>query len=173
MVIINKPGSDDPQFDQQLLVEEIMGKWHVVRSSLPMWKGKKDVTLTYTPIKPTTDPLSFKDLVEYRGEGKPATSTPSSVKGVDHQQGAARFEWRGSGWLKIATSKWELIGYGGQWAVSFFAKTLFTPAGIDILVRTPGELADDVLDGIARDIVAVGGDVGALAHGLFAVPISV
>lgn len=45
----------------------------------------------------------------------------------------------------MATSDWEILGYGGEgkrgsegedWVVTYFAKTMFTPAGIDIYSRT-------------------------------------
>lgn len=38
----------------------------------------------------------------------------------------------------IASSHWEVLGFGdegdgeGRWVVTYFAKTLFTPAGIDV-----------------------------------------
>lgn len=77
------------------------------------------MTITYKLIEPATDPLSFEDLVQYRSADKPATSALSSIKGVDKQSGApTRYHWRGSGWLRVATSDWEVIGYGGQWCAS-------------------------------------------------------
>lgn len=57
--------------------------------------------------------------------------------------------------LMIASSKWQLLGYnppgedgGGdaeEWAVTFFEKTLFTPAGLDIYARTEKGLPEDLV----------------------------
>lgn len=66
----------------------------------------------------------------------------------------------------IASSKWQLLGYnppgsgdsregGGEsegrkveeeeWAVTFFEKTIFTPAGLDIYARTGKGLPSDLV----------------------------
>lgn len=46
----------------------------------------------------------------------------------------------------IASSNWEVLGYGedtaedgaeNAWIVTYFTKTLFTPAGIDVYSRSP------------------------------------
>ena len=67
------------------------------------------------------------------------TSNPSIAEGWS-------FNWRGKGWLMIASSHWEILGYGEEtaedgsknaWIVTFFTKTLFTPAGIDLYSRNP------------------------------------
>lgn len=59
----------------------------------------------------------------------------------------------------IASSHWEVLGWGdleggGQWAVTYFAKTLFTPAGIDIYAREMNGLPGEVVEGIK---IALGG----------------
>lgn len=51
----------------------------------------------------------------------------------------------------IASSKWQLLGYnppgedGEEWAVTFFEKTLFTPAGLDIYARMEKGLPEDLV----------------------------
>ena len=42
--------------------------------------------------------------------------------------------------LMMISSHWEVLGYGDlenehQWVVTYFSKTLFTPAGIDVYSR--------------------------------------
>ena len=42
--------------------------------------------------------------------------------------------------LMLVSSHWEVLGYGDleteqQWAVTYFSKTMFTPAGIDVYSR--------------------------------------
>ncbi|KIR77199.1 hypothetical protein I306_05790 [Cryptococcus gattii EJB2] len=140
-----------------------MGKWDVVWSTLPMWKDKKDVTITYTPTnrRQETRIVEFEDLVEYRARSsadgsKTYTSkcqnkeprgraNDITVRGIDTLSPAsngATFDWKGKGLLFFVHSHWEVLGYGkdveqGQeWAVTYFSKTLFTPAGIDIYIRT-------------------------------------
>ena len=47
------------------------------------------------------------------------------------------FVWRGKGLLKVARSRWSVVGANDERTVLSirFEKTLFTPAGLDILVR--------------------------------------
>jgi hypothetical protein len=144
-------------------------------------QSKKDVSITYTPILPKTDPLAFDDLVQYRSLKAAVTSAPSTVEGVDtlsaHQQPAtsaggappAQFKWRGKGWLKLITSKWQVLGHGDGWAVTFFEKTLFTPAGLDVYSRDDKGLPGELFEEIVRKATEVGGEIGKLAEGLFEV----
>ena len=57
----------------------------------------------------------------------------------------------------VASSHWEVLGYGhrgpDEWAVTYFAKTLFTPAGIDIYSRSNEGLSEETLQGI-RDALS-------------------
>lgn len=60
----------------------------------------------------------------------------------------------------IASSHWEVLGYGDleegqQWAVTYFAKTLFTPAGIDVYSRMKEGLSEAVMVGIKEALAAV------------------
>ncbi|KIR74296.1 hypothetical protein I310_01898 [Cryptococcus deuterogattii CA1014] len=146
--LLHHPGSTHPSlsdgpdgFDRAWF----MGKWDVVWSTLPMWRDKKE----------------FEDLVEYRARSstdgsktytsKCQNKEPSgraddiAVKGTDTLSPAsngATFDWKGKGLLFFVHSHWEVLGYGKdveqglEWAVTYFSKTLFTPAGIDIYVRT-------------------------------------
>lgn len=61
---------------------------------------------------------------------------PRSIKGIDKPDGEGAWNWRGRGWLRIARSHWEVLGWGNageeRWVVTWFAPTLFTPAGLDI-----------------------------------------
>ncbi|KAH7094019.1 hypothetical protein BKA62DRAFT_721409 [Auriculariales sp. MPI-PUGE-AT-0066] len=173
-ITINAPGTQSPSFNKPLVVEELMGKWHVVRSTLPMWKNKKDVTITYTPRAQAIDqPISFDDLVEYRSASAAADSSPSTVRGVDKQDPAfaQTYNWRGSGWLMIASSRWEIIGLGDDWAVTYFSSTLFTPEGLDIYVRQPGNSSVNPVS-IMLEVEKLDGRVGELAKTFFEVPVS-
>ena len=149
----------------------LKGTWTVTHSTLPMWKTKRNVHITYTvlpnnpkhgAVENTSNQLD--DLVEYQ----PLDSDKvKSVHGIDTAAGAeaGEWDWRGKGWLKIASSHWEVLGWGdesgpsgeatstgnnseSQWAVTYFAKTLFTPAGIDVYSRTDKGLTEETLSAI-------------------------
>lgn len=62
--------------------------------------------------------------------------------------------------LMIASSHWEVLGYGDlenehQWAVTYFAKTLFTPAGIDVYSRKKEGLPAPVLTALKEALAGI------------------
>ncbi|KAF8305157.1 hypothetical protein DL93DRAFT_371183 [Clavulina sp. PMI_390] len=170
-------------------IDKFMGKWHVLHSSLPLWKNKKDVTITYTPLgsvdpssTPSDDPIRFNDIVEYRSASSTSSppSTRSRIEGIDTLQPppkdapdgyrpAASYKWRGKGWLMIASSKWQVLGYGDDWAVTYFSATLFTPAGIDIYSRSEGGVSKKLYENIVSQLTSGGGEMQKLAESLFEV----
>lgn len=152
-----------------------------------MWKKSRNVRITYTPIADTT-PTQLDDVVSYQALGKTDIKT---VKGVDKPfdvpnivapaaesaeavSASMAYGWRGKGWLMIASSKWEILGYGDEngtgnsWVVTYFAKTLFTPAGVDFYSRK-GTLKPETVEIIKAGLAGLGGDVARLAGELFEV----
>ncbi|KAK5108112.1 hypothetical protein LTR62_008766 [Meristemomyces frigidus] len=136
--------------------------WHVTHSSLPLWKDKHNVTINYTPLPPSTSSIPkensdrIDDLVSYQKQGAEKVHT---IHGIDtlapsSTANGARdaWDWRGKGWLKIASSHWEVLGYGEEtgtgkkWVVTCFAATMFTPAGIDIYSQDAGGLGEKTLE---------------------------
>ena len=101
--------------------------------------------------------------------------------------GTGEWNWRGKGWLMIAASHWEVLGWGGgaaaggeesakikkgEWAVTYFAKTLFTPAGIDVYSRDEGGLGEEMVEHIKEALAKSEDDaVKKLADTLFEVKI--
>ncbi|VDB95153.1 unnamed protein product [Peniophora sp. CBMAI 1063] len=178
-IFINPP--DAEEFKPSLDLQDIMGTWYVTHSTLPMWKSKKDVTITYAPI--ADDATRFDDVVEYRSLSSSPDKDRTKIVGVDtlvapEGKPAVRFKWRGRGWLVIASSRWQLLGYGNgsadaddgpAWAVTFFEKTMFTPAGIDIYARTSEGLPDTLVEQIKSGLASLGGQVGDLAGDIFAI----
>ena len=75
----------------------------------------------------------------------------------------------------IASSHWEVLGYGDldgnhQWAVTYFAKTLFTPAGIDVYSRKKEGLSRDMIQQIMEAVAGIEDDgIKRLAHNMFEV----
>ncbi|KAB2578572.1 hypothetical protein BFW01_g12512 [Lasiodiplodia theobromae] len=153
----------------------LQGKWHVTHSTLPMWRSKRNVTITYTALP---DGAKIDDLVEY--QALDGSDKVKSVHGVDTPAADCAgwaWDWRGKGWLVIASSRWEALGYGDedgegerQWAVTYFAKTLFTPAGLDLYSRHPDGLRPRTVEAIKEALARVDDeDVRRLAGGLFEV----
>jgi len=152
-------------------------------------QNRKDVTITYAFKERSGDLIQLDDIVEYRAKTDPPTSKRSTVIGVDTLLApscpggvGSRFKWRGKGWLMIASSRWQILGCQCQpldsatpgtstpeWALTYFAKTLFTPAGMDIYARTPEGLPDVLLQAIISKAKALGGEVGNMAHQFFEV----
>jgi hypothetical protein len=157
-----------------------------------MWKKNRNVRITYTPVS-NTSPAHIDDVVSYQSLSStklktvhgldkpfsvPGTADSESVSKTGTQNGEGEtyaslgYHWRGKGWLMIASSKWEILGYGDEqgtgnsWVVTYFAKTLFTPAGVDVYSRK-GQLTPATLEDIKRALGELGGEVAGLAKDVF------
>ncbi|WP_213815156.1 hypothetical protein [Glaciihabitans sp. dw_435] len=118
--------------DDQTLASLLPGTWTVAATNFPMWLGgdRTDPQFTYTLISP--DPLVLGDDVSFTKK----TGERGHVRGVDRLQGDT-FVWRGRGLLRVAASHWSVVGVSDDASIVVlrFARTLFTPAGIDVIVR--------------------------------------
>ncbi|OBZ68202.1 hypothetical protein A0H81_11926 [Grifola frondosa] len=171
-VAIHPPDVHNPPIIFDL--EQFMGTWHVTHSTLPLWKSRKDVTITYTLKDTQSSPntLQFDDIVEYRSKSDPPSSTRTRIPPP-----RTRYKWRGKGWLMVASSRWQILGCSSDtsptaasaWALTYFEKTLFTPAGLDIYARTAHGLPDALVQDIINKAKALDGDVGSLAEKFFEV----
>ncbi|KAE8452490.1 hypothetical protein EG329_000392 [Mollisiaceae sp. DMI_Dod_QoI] len=143
--------------------------WTVTHSTLPMWRNAKNVRITYK-ILPPSQPggkVCLDDTVESSPTKRTLLPQPKKIEGIDtpdpEREGA--WDWRGKGLLRIASSHWEVLGWGewgegeGQrererWVVTWFAPSLFTPAGVDVYSdRKEGgseALVRDVLGALER-----------------------
>lgn len=77
--------------------------------------------------------------------------------------------------MKIASSHWEILGYGKcaeegtEWCVIWFEKTLFTPMGLDVLCNGK-RLGNGAVEGIKSALALSEHErVKTLAQELFAV----
>ncbi|CAH7681067.1 expressed protein, partial [Phakopsora pachyrhizi] len=160
----------------------------VVSSSLPFWRGKKNVTITYKAVE-GEKPEVLHDLVEYHsGLSVDSTDPRKQIIGIDRpvssSLGRIQWKWRGQGLLMLLTSNWELLGYNirssslhetpfqsPEWVITYFAKTLFTPAGIDIYGRSgspfPDDLKRELIDAIRR---IPSRSISILADSMFDIP---
>jgi hypothetical protein len=122
------------------------------------------------------------DLVEYQKAGKPKAKV-SSVHGISRcvavpgqlDEKGWGYAWRGRGWLMIASTHWELLGWGRDketgrdWAVTYFGKTLFTPAGIDVYCKDKEGVSGACWENIKKALGEVDA-VRELAGTLFELP---
>jgi hypothetical protein len=136
--------------------EWIEGKWYVTHSTLPLWKDKRNVNIEYE-LLPNNQ---IRDTTSYQAGS--AGSKVKTLSGINTPpaDNPGAFDWRGSGWLKIASSHWELLGYGdledgNRWLVTYFSKTLFTPAGLDIYSREKKGLSGPALEGIKESLAGL------------------
>lgn len=156
--------------------------WHVTHSTLPMWKSKRNVRIAYTPLPPSAPSIAqdntdrLDDMVTYQSLSE---TKVQSVHGVDKAAGGDRgaWDWRGKGWLVIASSHWEVLGWGeeeggNKWVVTMFAKTLFTPAGLDVYSLRKEGASEETLEAIKWGLGKVDDeDVREMAGELFVVKV--
>lgn len=154
--------AEQPKHHQNPSISWLTEEWHVTHSTLPMWKNKRNVRIKYTPLEPSEQSIAkentdrLDDLVSYQSLKSDKVSTVNGVDKVSGPGSGSRgeWDWRGKGWLKIAGSHWEVLGWGeeegtnNKWVVTMFAKTLFTPAGIDVYSQSHGGLQPATLKSI-------------------------
>ncbi|KAI1843043.1 hypothetical protein JX266_010732 [Neoarthrinium moseri] len=131
--------------------------WSVTHSTLPMWRSAINVRITYKPLAAPAGQATdnVDDLVEYEKKG-----SLKKVEGIDTPDPSTpgSWNWRGKGWLKIASSHWEVLGWGERphadgverWVVTWFAPTLFTKEGVDIYSDRKEGLSQDTLDEVMK-----------------------
>ena len=163
----------------------LMEEWHVTHSTLPMWKGKRNVRIKYTPLEPSSPSVAkdntdrIDDIVTSQSLKSDKVST---INGIDKAAGSGEtrgeWDWRGKGWLKIASSHWEVLGWGeeegtgNKWVMTMFAKTLFTPAGIDLYSKDRTGVSSETLGDIKEGLSEIEDpDVKKMASEIFEVTI--
>lgn len=127
-------------------IDWLSGTWHLTHSTLSMWKSNRNNTITYTVMhNPSTQSPSTKleDTTCFQALKSSKTTTINGIS-TAREGDTSVWDWRGKGWLKIATSHFEILGHGdiaeedggpGQWFVTYFTATLFTNSGISIFER--------------------------------------
>jgi hypothetical protein len=118
--------------DEHQLADLLPGKWKIVATNFPMWLNGERADPTFEYTVRSTSPLVLGDDVTYRT----ADGTEKHIRGVDKWHGSG-FVWRGTGLTRLVTSSWSVPGVSkaGTIAAIRFAKSLVSPAGIDIIVR--------------------------------------
>jgi hypothetical protein len=112
-------------------MEELaVGTWHIVESSLPLWRTRHHPTVTYAALPDG----SLVDVVAYRSR----RGASRRIIGVDERMPDGAWRWRGVGAVtRYARSDWRFIAgdAAAGWAITAFARTPFTSAGIDLYFR--------------------------------------
>lgn len=148
-------------------VEWLHRSWTVTHSTLKRWRTAQNLTIAYGPHPASGSSPRVTDTVTYQSKGQRKAKV---ISGIDTAAGDTTvWDWRGSGLLKPISCRWELIGWGERtvggeverWAVTWFAKTLFTEEGVDVYCdrregmseETAGEIRK-ALEGVGREQLA-------------------
>ncbi|PKS06996.1 hypothetical protein jhhlp_005593 [Lomentospora prolificans] len=138
--------------------------WTVTHSTLKRWRPAQNLTITYGahPASAAGNPR-ITDVVAYQSKGSTKVKSISGVDTAVSKDDLTSWNWRGGGLLKPISCPWEMIGWGERvnsegvterWAVTWFAKTLFTEEGLDIYTdRYEGmseELAGLILEALGK-----------------------
>lgn len=122
--------------DEQAMIDLLPGTWIVAATNFPMWLSgrRREPRFDYTLV--SRNPLVLSDDVSYIASRGKRGSEKRHLLGRDTFQ-RDEFVWRGTGVLRLVTSRWRVAGVSddGTIAVIHFTKSLGTPAGVDIIVR--------------------------------------
>jgi lipocalin len=126
----------------KIALEALQGKWFIHFSNFPMWlKGNKTQPTFNYSIAKKGDIIGLKDSVRFLKKGK-----QRSIVGFDKPKNTmnTQFVWRGQGLLVLFKSEWSVLYVDptNNWAVIGFTKTLFTPAGYDVIAKNKEISAD-------------------------------
>ncbi|KAI1634631.1 hypothetical protein F4809DRAFT_665268 [Biscogniauxia mediterranea] len=134
--------------------EQLICQWHMVASSSSFWTaGKHDVSVVYednTTTQSKSPPGTLNDIASYYS-GSPPTQQ-HSTRGISSPSASASgvYNWRGVGWLRMVTTRWEIVGFGSllgsngtDLLVTFAQKTIFSPQSLSIYCREKPQVSDD------------------------------
>ncbi|KAI0025780.1 hypothetical protein F4780DRAFT_225370 [Xylariomycetidae sp. FL0641] len=169
-----EPTTIDRNAFQSPPLEWLWRTWAVTHSTLSMWRSARNVRITYAP---NADPPTANDnLVEYENQnGKGGVKSVAGLEKPDPRVPGA-WNWRGKGWLAIASSHWEILGWGERpllssapggvgdmgdgvenWVVTWFAPTLFTQEGVDIYSDRKEGISQETFDSIMKALTELKG----------------
>lgn len=140
--------------------------WTVTHSTLKRWRTAQNLTITYGP-HPSSTPSRPRvtDTVSYQSKGQRKLRTVSGVDTAAGEGDTTVWDWRGSGLLKPISCRWEVLGWGERtgeageverWAVTWFAKTLFTEEGLDVYCDRREGMSEGTAEEIRRALEGVG-----------------
>ncbi len=132
--------------DTKIELDQLEGTWHIIYTNFPMWlKGDKTDPMISYMIENKNNVIGLRDQVDYQNNGK-----ISSIIGFDKTLNNlnTKFEWRGKGIISLLTSNWEIIYMEDKldWLIIHFEKTIFTPAGYDVLSKNKLPSENQLID---------------------------
>lgn len=82
-----------------------------------------------------------------------ATSAATAAATAEEADGSG-WDWRGKGIIAAAYSTWSIIGWGeeggNKWMVTYFRKTVFTPAAVQMYSWNEGGLDEVLVEKLKR-----------------------
>ena len=155
---IAKLGPSDSPLFQAPSSGDLLGEWFIVLTSLPYWRDKRNIKVTYSASEPTAanpqiiyDTTTFQTLTSDKHKSVQGVNTPSPCG----QPGG--WDWRGTGWVKVVSNHWDVLGHnaispeGGQkieWFVIHTKKSFFTPAANHIYSRRKEAPAEGIRESL-------------------------
>lgn len=130
--------------------EQLLGQWFIVHTSLPFWRDKRNITIAYsTACSQTASTNIINDTTTYQALGSDKLKTVQGTNTVAQGKRQGAWDWRGSGWVKVVSNHWEILGYGsgesgheGWWIVIHTQKSFFTPAAVHVYSRSQKALPE-------------------------------
>jgi hypothetical protein len=138
---------------------QLLGEWHITHTTFPLWRDKQNIVVVFSSIanSPQIDDLVSYDVL---GADSGAVKKQKSVHGYDTPSTtqAGVYTWQGAGWMRVAKSQWEIVGYaeaekddqGATWMATYAQKSLFTPAGLNIYARGKEEVPSSTIEDIKK-----------------------
>ncbi len=146
------PSSSDSSPFQPPSPEQLFGQWFIIHTSLPFWRDKRNIKIAYSalssPPRPT-DPIN--DTTTYQTLKSEKLKTVQGVNTLAQSEQQGVWDWRGSGWVKVVSNHWEILGHGcregggdaGRWIVIHTQKSFFTPAAVHVYSRSKKALPEE------------------------------
>jgi hypothetical protein len=134
--------------EERDLFAMLPGTWRVAGTNFPMWLDGSRHHPRFEYRAGDRSPDVLDDVVTYMDrEGQDKT-----IVGRDRRRGD-HLVWRGAGLLALVSSRWRVTGASddGDVLALRFDRTLFTPAGVDVIVRD-GAGALDARRALATDL---------------------
>ena len=149
--------SDSPPY-QAPRSDQLLGEWFIVLTSLPYWRDKRNIKVTYSASEPTAaDAPTIYDTVTFQTL---TSDKLKSVQGVNTSSQLGQlggWDWRGTGWVKVVSNHWDVLGHNAispedgqkiEWFVIHTKKSFFTPAAIHIYSRRKQAPAEGVRESL-------------------------
>ena len=119
------------------LAELLPGMWTIRATTFPLWLSGRRLGPAITYRLLSDEPLRLHDDVTFQTR----SGVSRRILGTDvYRHATDDFRWRGNGVLFPLTSVWRVTGVNAEGTVAGirFARSLLTPAGVDVIARRAG-----------------------------------